>query len=63
MFEGSCTGEAGLMFILAAARMAVDAMDSILDTEVSVLQLPDMAAVSLRDAAVLILRPGCLCEM
>jgi len=51
------------MFILAAARMAVDAMDSILDTEVSVLQLPDMAAVSLRDAAVLIAGPGCLCRM
>ena len=46
----------GLTFILAAARTAVEAMDSTLDMEVSVLRLSDMAAWSPREAAVLIAR-------
>ena len=56
LLEGSCAGEAELTLILAAARTAVDAMDSTLDIEASVLRLSDMAAVSPREAAVLIAR-------
>ena len=50
------SGKKGLTFILAAARTAVEAIDSTLDMEVSVLRLSDMAACSPREAAVLIAR-------
>ena len=54
------TGTPALTFILAAARTAVDAMDSTLDMEDSVLRLSDAAAASPRacprEAAVLITR-------
>lgn len=46
----------GLTFILAAARTAVEAMDSTFDMEDSVLRLSAMAACSPREAAVLIAR-------
>ena len=54
------TGTPVLTFILAAARTAVDAMDSTLDMEYSDLRLSDAAAASPREcpreAAVLIAR-------
>ena len=54
------TGTPDLTFILAAARTAVDAMDSTLDMEYSDLRLSDAAAASPRvcprEAAVLIAR-------